>query len=115
MTDTPNLALTRLEESQDQAHVSVNENWVRLDLFGGPLWIQDRDLTAPPGGESDGEVWLVDTSATGDWLGHDDELAGYYDGNWYFQALKPGMVAYVEDETAWLAWDGAVWGTVTVT
>jgi hypothetical protein len=114
MTDYPNLGLTKLEDGEVDAQTVFNENMLRLDLFTH-LWIQDRDLTAPPGGENDGEVWLVNATGTGAWAGHDDELAGYYDGEWRFQPLKPGMVAYVEDETDWIAYDGAAWGVITVT
>lgn len=123
MAVTPNLGLTRLGESEVNSEAAYNENLIRLDLFCGPLHIQDRDLTAPPGTEVSGQVWLVNATATDEWLDHDDELAGYYEHVengvttpiWLFQPLKAGMVAYVEDEGDFLAYDGATWNTITVT
>jgi hypothetical protein len=120
MAETPNLTFTLLGESEVNSEAAYNENLIRLALFAGPLWIQDRDLSAPPGGETSGYAWLVSGTGTGDWADHDGELAGYYEddaGNpvWYFQALHPGMIAYVEDEAVTLLWDGSAWLTVDAT
>lgn len=108
---TPKYGLTLVEEGQADAEVNVNDALNRIDLFTN-IWILDRDLTDAPGGESNGDVYLVDGTGTGAWVGHDDELAGYMDG-WVFQEVKPGMIAYVEDEDIWIGWNGTAWDTIT--
>ena len=58
--------VTQWEDSE------MNKPLEQLDLAIaalGNLTIIDRDLTAPPGGESDGDTYIVGGSATGDWSG----------------------------------------------
>jgi len=84
------------EENQDDGHITINEQ-VNQVANSGYLVVQDRHLTAPPTGASNGQKWLVATSATGDWLGHDGEVAIYYDG-WTFRDLANGEVFTILDE-----------------
>lgn len=113
MPTTPKLGLPEVEEGQANAEVNVNDALNRIDLFTN-IHILDRDLTAPPGGETNGDVYLVAATATGAWASQDGKLAGYMDG-WLFQAVKKGMVAYVEDEDIWIGWNGSAWDTFTHT
>ena len=62
------------------------------------LSVIDRDLTAPPGGPSNGDRYIVGGSATGDWSGHDDHLAIYNGVAWVFHVPVEGWLAYIEDE-----------------
>jgi hypothetical protein len=109
MTDTtPNLALPELIAAQAQKHVTVNEALRALDVLV-QLAVLDRDLTSPPASPAEGERWLVAASATGDWAGHDGEIAAWRDGDWDFYPPKTGWLAYVADEGALLAWNGSAW------
>lgn len=113
MADSPNIALTYLEENQANSEVAVNSAFNRLDML--LKWaIVDRDLATPPGSPTNGDVYLVATSGTGAWATHDGELAGYYDG-WIFQTVAEGRMFRVLDENIWIGWDGAAWKTFTVT
>jgi hypothetical protein len=82
----------------------------RLDALVMPS-VKDRDLTAPPGGEVNGDRYLVAASATGDWSGEDDSIAHYWDG-WIFTAPVDGFRIWVEDENAVIAYDGTNWYTL---
>ena len=113
MADSPNIALTYLEEGQANAEVTVNDAFNRLDML--LKWsIVDRDLATPPGSPTNGDVYLVATSGTGAWSGKDGQIAGYYDG-WIFQTVAEGRMFRVLDENIWIGWNGATWNTFTVT
>ena len=60
--------------------------------------VEDKDLTAPPGGESKGDRYIVGASATGDWSGEDGNIAIYNGSGWDFTDKKEGMRTYVKDE-----------------
>lgn len=113
MAASPNLAFTYAEEGQVNAETAVNDALNRLDMLVQCAVI-DRDLTAPPGGEANGDVYLVATGATGDWAGKDGQIAGYYDG-WIYYTPAEGFVMRVLDENLWLGWNGSSWNTFTVT
>ena len=75
------------------------------------LSVIDRDLTAPPGGESDGDRYIVGPNATGTWSGHYDDIAVYVldDTAYTFYTPTIGWRVYVEDEEYALTWDGTAW------
>lgn len=76
--------------------------------------IIDRDLTAPPGSPSAGDTYIPDTSSTGAWADHDDEIA-FYDGSaWRFFAPEEGWKAYVQDENTTVLWNGSSWASGSV-
>lgn len=60
--------------------------------------ILDRDLTAPPGGESDGDRYIVAATATGAWASHEDDIAVYTGSGWAFYTPVQGWLTYIEDE-----------------
>ncbi len=108
-TPTENLGLTTLEEGQDGAELDHNKALQQLDALVH-MAFEDRDLTAPPGGESNGDTYLVKATATGDWATHDGEIAYYYDG-WIFTDPQEGMSARVKDEDVQIYFDGVTWNT----
>jgi hypothetical protein len=108
MADTTNLALPYLEAAQSQKHVTHNEALTALDAIV-MLSVLDRDLTAPPGGESDGDRYLVGGSATGTWSGEDGNIAAYQDGAYNFYPPQEGWVMWVADEDLLVTYDGSSW------
>lgn len=106
MTGTKNLGITLIEQSQAQKEVTVNEALVMLDsIFTG---VADKDLATPPVSPADGDLYIVGTSATGDWVTHDDELAHYNQG-WRFITPVEGMSVWVLDEDKLYVWNGTAW------
>ena len=79
----------------------ANEGYFRLARMA---WCEvlDRDLTAPPGGESEGDIYLVADSATGAWSGKDGDLALYYSGKWFFHTPAAADLIYLVDEDLFL-------------
>jgi len=60
--------------------------------------VKDKDLTAPPGGESKGDRYLILGTGSGAWAGQTGNIATYNGATWDFTAKKEGMVCYVKDE-----------------
>jgi hypothetical protein len=83
----------------------------RLDALVNPSII-DRDLTAPPGGETDGDAYMPTATATGAWAGQEGNIAHYWGGGWFFTVPVDGFRCFVEDEHAVIAHDGTSWFTL---
>lgn len=56
--------------------------------------VEDQTTTAPPGGASAGDAYIIGSSATGDWSGKDDYLAVYDGAAWQYHAPADGMMVY---------------------
>ena len=105
--DIPIIEAPEMEQQQAGAESVYNEGLMRSAALGA-MCIQDRDLTAPPGGESDGEIWIPAATATGAWATHEDDIAVYYNGYIFITPIA-GMKAYVDDEEIWIGYDGTEW------
>lgn len=111
MANTPNLILPIVSASQSQKHVTINAAFRVLDALQSipTISIIDNDLTAPPGGESDGDTYIPKATATGDWTGQEGKIA-YYDSTGYvFHTPLEGWIIYVVDEDTYLQFDGTNW------
>ncbi len=108
MTYTPNLSLPEIAAAQAQKHVTHNEALRLLDAAVQPS-VLDRDLTSPPAGAADGDRHIVGAGATGDWAGHDGEIAFAADGGWRFLVPREGWIAFAADEGALLCRTGSAW------
>jgi len=80
-----------------------------LDEFSWQPPVLDKDLTAPPGGESKGDRYIVGSSATGDWEGLDDHIVTYDGAAWLDATPVEGWYVYVEDEDVLYKYTGAAW------
>lgn len=101
MESSPRLGLPLLAAGQLQKDLWHNEALLRLDLLlGGVL---DPALSAtPPASPASGRCYRVGAGATGDWSGHDGELALATVGGWRFVIPVEGL-RLVEAGSA-LAW-----------
>lgn len=94
----PNLGLSygwTAGESGWGSPMSVNLK--ALDALIG-ISVIDRDLTTPPGGESDGDRYIVKATGGGGWAGEDGKLAVRVAGAWEFYTIPQGMRVHVQDE-----------------
>ena len=69
-----------------------------LDKFEWQKSVKDKDLSTPPTSPSVGDRYIVASSATGDWSGHDNEIAQWNGSSWDFTEPLEGMFVFVEDE-----------------
>ncbi|MCO5064442.1 MAG: DUF2793 domain-containing protein [Rhizobiaceae bacterium] len=108
MEETSNLSLPYILPSQAQKHVTHNEALRRLDALV-QLAVLSRELAASPGAPGEGDRYIVGAPASGDWVGHEGEIAAWQDGAWEFYLPRPGWIATVLDEDAACFWDGESW------
>jgi hypothetical protein len=58
--------------------------------------VLDNNLSAPPDDPSLGDAHLVAAAATGDWAGHEDEVAVFTTREWEFINFGVGRLLYIE-------------------
>lgn len=97
MSTTPRLGFRLLASGQVAAEVDHNNAMLAIDQFCFPS-VLSRQATAPGGSEVDGDAYLVAATATGDFTGHEDEIAYLKNGAWQFVVPKVGFVVFVTDE-----------------
>ncbi|WP_299938562.1 DUF2793 domain-containing protein [uncultured Pelagimonas sp.] len=98
MADTTDrLGLPLIAAGQAQKHVTHNEALRLLDAQV-QLSVLSKLETSPPVSAGDGNAYIVATGATGDWLGHDNQIAVLQAGQWIFFVPGEGWIAYVIDE-----------------
>jgi len=101
---TPQMSVQMMKES-NSPHPWWDRAIMKMDGFVYPA-IEDRHILTPVGGESAGEMWLIDGVGTGDWEHQDDKLALYYPqfdtfdqrDDWMFIPVFVGMQLWVKDE-----------------
>ena len=108
MPDTPNLALPLIAAAQAQNHVTHNEALFAIDALL-QCAVKDKDLGAPPAAPAEGDRYIVAASPAGAWAGQAGIIAAWQDGAWRFYAAKPGMIAFVTDESSLYHHDGSAW------
>lgn len=93
--ETARLELPLLATGQAHKELFHNEALARIDFLIHPT-VQaietDPTTIAPIPGQS----WLVGPGATSDWLGHDDQIAGWTGNGWLFIAPLALMRVYIE-------------------
>ncbi len=106
--DTTRLKLPFIAAAQAQKHVTHNEALLTLDVLVQAS-VLDRDNAAPPPSPAEGEAHIVATGATGDWAGHEGEIAAWTDGLWRFHVPSVGWKVWVAAEDALYVHDGTNW------
>lgn len=75
------------------------------------LSVIDKDLTAPPGGPTNGDRYIVASGATGAWASQDGTVAEYVAAttSWTFSTPAEGWMAWVRDEDQIYRHTGSAW------
>ncbi|MBN66726.1 MAG: ribonuclease III [Rickettsiales bacterium] len=107
MSSTGRLQLPYIVTAQAQKEVTHNDGLNRLDAFVTPV-VADI-ASAPPGSPTEGDLYIVGASATGDFAGEEDNLAQYLTGGWVFYTPFKWMDAFVEASDSRYAYDGSGW------
>ena len=107
MSDTTtHLLLPYLLAAQAQKHVTHNEALRLLDAMV-QLSVLDRDPHhAARLSPADGDRHIVASGATGLWAGWDLNIAFWVDGAWIRLVPRPGWLAWIAAEAAFVVWNG---------
>ncbi len=109
MSDTsPVLSLPFIQPSQAQKHVTHNEALRFLDVAVQAV-VLNRDQSAPPPAPVSGDRHIVATGGSGDWAGHDGEIALFDGAAWQFLAAQAGWQVQVLAEDRAVVFDGTGW------
>ena len=66
--------------------------------------------SAPPGSPAKGQRYIVLTTGTGVWAGHDEAIATFDGTNWLFDLPSAvGWVTYLQTGSKYMYYGGAVW------
>jgi len=95
-----------LTPGQAKPEVLVNEGWNRFDPTSR-LTVKGRATATPPAAVA-GDRYIVPTSPTGAWVGHEKDVACYY-GGWLFITPREGWEAWVDDENCTALYNGVDW------
>ena len=107
MADTPKLSLPEISASQSSKEVTHNESLWVMDALVQPS-VEDRTNT-PPGSPTNGACYIVTATATGDWAGHENDIAQYKSTAWEFYTPSEGWKTYVRDENLQYYFNGSAW------
>lgn len=105
---TPINGLPELSASQNQKYLTVNQTFRRLDVLVN-LTVFNRTVTAPPGGPSDGDRYIVAGTATGDFTGQENNVAMFLGSDWIFFTPSEGWRAYDQGADEFILFDGSNW------
>lgn len=108
MSTTAHLNLPLLAAAQAQKHVTHNEALTALDALV-QLAVIERNRTAPPASPGQGDRYLIGSPATGDFTGHEGEIAFFDLGLWRFLDPGEGWLAYIAAEDRMVVFDGTAW------
>lgn len=107
MATSSHIGFTYVSQAQTQKEVTVNEALEKLDAILN-TGVIDKDLSTPPGAPTNGDVYIVGSSPTGDWSGQAGDIA-YYEDAWKFIDPKEGLTIWVSDENILYTFDGTNW------
>lgn len=108
---SPRFALPMLFAGQSQKEATVNEALLATDLLVHPA--VEAVMATPPATPSNGQCWLVGTSATAAFAGQTDRIAAWTEGGWRFIVPREGMRAYDISAAAHRLYAGGAWRLVT--
>ena len=108
MADTPHADIAPLSDLTPGQATKANNSFNRVDAAFPLFIVKDRDLTAPPGSESDGDLYIPKATATGDWAGNEGKIEAFYNGYLVFTPLD-GWFCWIIDEKVMLRHNGTSW------
>ena len=92
---TTNLALPLLFSGQAQKEFFLNQSISLIDAMLVATAVQTTG--APPTNPGEGECFIIDVAASGDWAGHEDEIAVRIGSDWHFVFPHNGMSVFDQE------------------
>ena len=97
-----------MASNQAQKYVTFNEAMAMLDA-SLQLVVVNRTTTAPPGSPSEGDKYIPLATATGDWVGQENNIALFVNGEWIFLTPEEGWEIYDQALNSYYTYGGATW------
>ena len=95
LLETARLELPLLAVGQAHKELFHNAALARIDFLIHPI-VQAIETDPASIAPLPGQAWLVGPGAIGDWLDHDDQIAGWSGNGWQFFSPLPLMRVYIE-------------------
>jgi len=86
-----------------------------LDFYPFQPSVIDKDLADPPGSPVKGDRYIVAASATGDWAGHEKDIAWHDGTDWQFDTPEESWFVYVKDESEFYVYGDTDWAKLETT
>ena len=100
---------TAITSDQIRKHTLIQED-ISPDALVWQDPVIDKDLSTPPSsGNAEGDRYIIASVASGDWTGHENDIAQYIDDSWNFYTPLEGWFAWVKDENKLYSFDGSSW------
>lgn len=100
MTDTVNNSIPLVPENTTDPAAGLN---LAIDTIDALLQLSVLGIeTAPPSGASDGDRYILDTGATGDWAGEDGKIARYVATGDYWQFYDANFAFNLSDSKLYI-------------
>lgn len=107
MEETSNLKMPLLVQSQANKELVHNEALIIIDaLLNNNVII--KGINTPPQNINNGDLYIIGSSPTDDFLDHAGELAFYFNG-WHFIQPKAGLTLFVMAELKIYVYTGSSW------
>jgi microcystin-dependent protein len=98
-----------LASGQTSQEVVHNRALIMLNALASSIVVSSITASnSPPGSPADEGTYLVGSAATGDWSGHNNQIATYKSG-WYFFPRAEGLLAYALNDDTLYKFDGSSW------
>lgn len=105
---TPILGLPELEAAQTQKYLTANSTFRRLDALVN-LTVFNRTTTSPPASVNEGDRYIVAATASGAWVGQENNVAVYVGSSWIFFTPSEGWRAYDQGANEFIIFGGSSW------
>lgn len=105
--NTPRLKLPYILQSQAQKEVTHAMSLNSLDALLQTS-VESTTLTTPPV-DSDGNLYIVGTGATGAWTAKDKQLAQFIGGGWVFYTPFEGLRVWDKQTAQPFVYKGSTW------
>jgi len=108
--DANNNVIKNLGDPTDNKD-AVHKEYVDLTVQGLD-WqdsVKSKSLSSPPASPSTGDRYIVATGGSGDWNGHDNDIAEWNGSSWDFTTPTEGTACWVEDDDINYVWNGTSW------
>lgn len=90
MSNSPNANIPFVPEGTLDPAAGLNDSIRVIDALIQAAVI-NMTTTAPPGTNADGDRYIVNATATGDWAGHEDQMAQYIADGDFWEFYTPGV------------------------